>query len=41
MQVGYARVSTQDQDLTIQRERLVCCEKLFAEMASGADARWP
>jgi DNA invertase Pin-like site-specific DNA recombinase len=37
MQVGYARVSTQDQDLTIQRERLSHCEKLFEETASGAN----
>ena len=29
MQVGYARVSTQDQDLTVQRDRLASCEKLF------------
>jgi DNA invertase Pin-like site-specific DNA recombinase len=41
MQVGYARVSTQDQDLTIQRERLAHCEKLFMEKASGTDAARP
>src|SRR5881227_2758451 len=41
MQVGYARVSTQDQDLTIQRERLAFCEKLFADKASGTDAHRP
>src|SRR5215217_4553052 len=41
MQVGYARVSTQDQDLTIQRERLAWCEKLFEETASGTDAQRP
>jgi DNA invertase Pin-like site-specific DNA recombinase len=41
MQVGYARVSTQDQDLTIQRERLAWCEKLFEKTASGTDARRP
>src|SRR5438445_9103476 len=41
MQVGYARVSTQDQDLTIQRERLAFCEKLFADKASGTDAKRP
>jgi DNA invertase Pin-like site-specific DNA recombinase len=39
MLVGYARVSTQDQDLTVQRERLAHCEKLFAETASGTDAK--
>ena len=41
MQVGYARVSTQDQDLTIQRERLACCERLFEEKASGTTAARP
>jgi DNA invertase Pin-like site-specific DNA recombinase len=41
MLVGYARVSTQDQDLTIQRDRLACCEKLFEEKASGTDAARP
>src|SRR5438094_3151936 len=41
MEVGYARVSTQDQDLTIQRERLAYCEKLFEEKASGTTAARP
>src|SRR2546422_6158437 len=41
MLVGYARVSAQDQDLTVQRERLACCEKLFLEKASGTDAHRP
>ena len=41
MLVGYARVSTQDQDLTIQRERLAHCEKLYEEKASGTDAARP
>ena len=41
MIVGYARVSTQDQDLSIQRERLQQCEKLFEEKASGIDAARP
>ena len=38
MKLGYARVSTTDQDLTIQRGRLyeVGCEKLFEEKISGA-----
>jgi DNA invertase Pin-like site-specific DNA recombinase len=39
MLVGYARVSTQDQDLTVQHERLAHCEKLFAETASGTDGK--
>jgi DNA invertase Pin-like site-specific DNA recombinase len=41
MQVAYARVSTQDQDLTIQRNRLAHCEKLFAETAGGASDHRP
>jgi Resolvase, N terminal domain len=41
MQVGYARVSTQDQNLTIQRERLACCERLFEEKASSTTAARP
>ena len=41
MLVGYARVSTTDQDLTVQRERLTSCEKLFEEKASGTDAARP
>ena len=38
MKLGYARVSTTDQDLAIQRRRLheAGCEKLFEEKASGA-----
>ena len=38
MKLGYARVSTTDQDLTIQRRRLyeAGCEKLFEEKTSGA-----
>ena len=41
MHVGYARVSTQDQDMTVQRERLGACEKLFEETASGANDKRP
>ena len=38
MKLGYARVSTTDQNLTIQRDRLyeAGCEKLFEEKTSGA-----
>jgi DNA invertase Pin-like site-specific DNA recombinase len=40
MQVGYARVSTPDQSLTVQLEALQQsgCTKLFQEVASGAQA---
>ena len=41
MLVGYARVSTQDQDLTVQQERLGHCERLYADKASGVDAKRP
>jgi DNA invertase Pin-like site-specific DNA recombinase len=41
MQVGYARVSTHDQDLSVQRDRLKGCEKLFEEKASGATDACP
>lgn len=36
--IGYARVSTKDQDHTLQREALTDagCEKIFTETASGA-----
>ena len=34
--VGYARVSTTGQDLSLQRDRLVDCDKIFEEKASGA-----
>ena len=43
MKLGYARVSTTDQDLAIQRNRLheAGCEKLFEEKASGARKKRP
>ena len=43
MKLGYARVSTTDQDLAIQRERLyeAGCEKLFEEKTSGARKKRP
>ena len=42
MKLGYARVSTTDQDLAIQRIRLqeAGCEKLFEEKTSGARKKW-
>ena len=43
MKLGYARVSTTDQDLSIQRDRLYAagCEKLFEEKISGAHKKRP
>jgi DNA invertase Pin-like site-specific DNA recombinase len=43
MLVGYARVSTTDQDLTIQLERLASqgCERVFSEKRSGTTADRP
>lgn len=43
MKVGYARVSTRDQDYTMQAEALTAagCEKIFEETASGAQKDRP
>ena len=40
MQIGYARVSTQDQDLRLQYDALrqVPCDKIYEDKASGARA---
>ncbi|OEZ53961.1 DNA-invertase hin [Janthinobacterium sp. HH103] len=40
MLIGYARVSTDDQNLDLQRDALqaVGCERVFEDMVSGARA---
>jgi DNA invertase Pin-like site-specific DNA recombinase len=40
MQIGYARVSTGEQTLDLQRDALTKagCDRIFEETASGAEA---
>lgn len=39
--IGYARVSSIGQDLTVQLEKLSGCDKIFKEKRSGVDAGRP
>src|SRR6187399_2700895 len=39
--VGYARVSSTGQDLTVQLEKLQGCHKVFKEKRSGVDSGRP
>jgi len=43
MKIGYARVSTQDQNLDLQIDALKkeCCERIYEEKASGSKAERP
>ncbi|WP_441295201.1 recombinase family protein [Massilia rhizosphaerae] len=43
MKIGYARVSSDDQNLDLQRDALdwAGCERLFTDKASGARANRP
>lgn len=43
MKIGYARVSTRDQNLALQLDALAQagCEEIYQEKASGTSAAWP
>lgn len=39
--IGYARVSSKSQDITLQLEKLKFCDKIFKDKLSGLDAHRP
>jgi len=43
MNIGYARISTEDQNLDLQQDALqkVSCERIFTDTMSGAKANRP
>lgn len=41
MRIGYARVSTHEQDLSVQLARLQECDRIYDEKASGTDTSRP
>ena len=41
MLVGYARVSSQEQDFALQLDALAGCHRVFEEKASGAQRERP
>jgi len=40
-EIGYVRVSTNEQDTALQRDTLAKCEKIFEDVISGAERNRP